>query len=199
MEWQHLSDAGLRLYLALKELTTTNDIPLTLESVCDTYGIPRMQALSAIKELEEAGFVKKGKGTLRLPEDKRTIHFRTSSPDRVDELEKQVLDLKRQLKARVLGETSGLAEALLPDERLLVVELERQRGRGLTIEEAYFLGKCISGWGIERTRTLIQQKSDADNPMKVAYIMLKRGARGKQFEQKPEARVKYRERVSNED
>jgi len=198
MEWQKLSDDALRLYLAFKELTTTNKTPLTLESVCDTYGIPRTQALPCLKELEDNGFLKKGQGTVRLAEDSRLIHFKKSSPSRVEELERDVIELKRLLKTRVLGERSGIADKLPPEEKLFVTELERDMGRGLDVNEAYLLGKCINGWGIPRTKALLRQKRDADNPFVVVYSMLSNNARGKKFEQKQERKITYRERQPNE-
>ena|SRR6478752_3441949 len=198
MEWKDLSDDALRLYLAFKELTTTNQTPLTLESVCDTYGIPRGQALPCLKELEDHGFIKKGKGTVRLTEDSRLIHFKKSGPLRTEELERDVLELKRTLKERVLGERSGLADRLPPEEKIFVTELERDFGRGLDVNEAYLLGKCINGWGIPRTKALIRQKRDAENPFVVVYAMLSNNARGKKFEQKQERKITYRERQPNE-
>lgn len=198
MKWEDLSDDSVRMYLAFKELTTTNETPLTLESVCDTYGIPRKQALSCIKELEDNGFIKKGKGTIRLTEESRVIHFKKSSPSRVAELEREVIELKRVLKTRVLGERSGLTDRLPPEEKIFVTELERDMGRGLDVNEAYLLGKCINGWGIPRTKALLRQKRDADNPFVIVYAMLSNNARGKKFEQKQERKITYRERQPNE-
>lgn len=199
MEWQKLSNDALRLSLALKDLSTNNETPLTLESVCDMYGIPRMQALSAIEELVAQGVVKKGSGTLKLIDDNRTVRFVKSKPERVEELEKQVAELKVQLKQRVLGSTSGLADNLPPEEKSFVREVEQRLGRGVDVNEAFLLGKCINGWGIPRTKQLLYAKWDANNPFVTTYAILSRGGRGKQFEPKKERPITYRERKPNAD
>lgn len=195
MEWYELSDSGLRMLHALKELSTVDATPVTLESVCDTYGIPRAQALSVIKELEQAGMVKKGTGTLRVVGMDKPVRFVKSKPERVEELERQVVQLKRTMKERVLGRTSGLASKLYGDERQLVEDVERALGRGISADEAFLLGRCVQGWGPARTRKLFYDKVGTDNPLLIVYAMLSKGALGKEREQRDtEPKVVYRER-----
>lgn len=194
MEWYELSDSGLRLLQALKELTTNDPTPVTLEGVCDTYRIPRAHAHSAIKELEQAGMIKKGSGTIRVNGMEKSIKFVKSKPERLDELERTVVELKRMLKDRVLGETSGLAPKLFGDERQLVEDIERAFGRGLSPDEAFLLGRCIQGWSPARTRKLFFSKIESDNPLLVVYAMLSKGASGKQRTQVDTTpRIVYRE------
>jgi hypothetical protein len=195
MEWYQLSDSAIRMLYALKELSTVDATPVTLESVCDTYGIPRVQALSVIKELEQAGMVKKGKGTLRAVGTEKPVKFVKSSPSRLDELEQTVVQLKRILKARVLGESSGIAPKLYGDERQLVEDIERAFGRGLSPDEAFLLGRCVQGWGVARVRKLFYDKVGADNPLLIVYAMLSKGASGQAYNQRDtEPKVVYRER-----
>lgn len=196
MEWYELSNDALRMLHALKELTTANTTPVTLESVCDTYGIPRVRALSVIKELTDSGMVaKKSAGALRVTGFDKSVKFVKSKPERIDELEQTVVELKRILKQRVLGDTSGLAPKLFGDERQLVEDIERALGRGLSADEAFLLGRCIQGWGPARTRKLFYDKVGADHPLLVVYAMLSKGASGKQREQRDtEPTVRYRER-----
>lgn len=195
MEWYDLSNDALRMLTALKELSTADTTPVTLESVCDTYGIPRARALSVIKELESAGMITKRPGLLRVNGLEKPVKFVKSKPERVDELEAQIVYLKRVLKDRVLGKTSGLADKLYNDERRLVEDIERALGRGLSPDEAWFLGRCVQGWGIERTRKLFYAKLGADKPLVIVYAMLSKGASGRPYEQRDtEPKVVYRER-----
>lgn len=194
MEWFELSNDALRMLTALRELTTVNTTPLTLESVCDTYGIPRVKALSTLKELEQAGLIKKGSGTVRVTGMDTTVKFVKSKPERIDELERTVVQLKRILKDRVLGESSGIAPKLYGDERQLVEDIERAFGRGLSADEAFLLGRCIQGWGVTRTRKLFYDKVNADRPLLIVYAMLSKGASGKQWDVKDtEPKTVYRE------
>lgn len=195
MQWYELSDHALRMFYALKELSTADSTPVTLEGVCDTYGIPRAQALSVVKELESAGMITKKPGQLRVAGMDKPVKFVKSKPDRVEQLEQQVVELKRILKQRVLGRSSGLADKLYGEERRLVEDIERTFGRGLSVDESWLLARCVQGWGVERTRKFFYAKVEADNPLLVVYAMLSRGAGGKRFDQREvEPKVTYRER-----
>lgn len=111
--------------------------------------------------------------------------------------QKRIATLEQALRRADIGKSavdrSELSKAVSPDESVFVIEIEQQLGRALTLTDAYYLGKLIKGYGLERVRTLFRQKRTANDPLRAVYAILDRGGRGKSWTSDTPKPVTYTE------
>ena len=94
------------------------------------------------------------------------------------------LELECQRLREVLAnyqKSSGLAQIADEFDRSVIRKIEGLYGRGLNSDEAYLLGRCLEGYGPNRTLSAVQNSIMTNNPLRAAYGMLRGGAVGKKM------------------
>lgn len=110
-------------------------------------------------------------------------------------LEQALRDAEIQRREQLTQRVSGLADILHDETKSLVQEIERNRGHGLDVREAWLLSSMVQKFGPERSRQTIRQMSKAKDPLRAAFAALQKGIRGqgaKQVESEPFEKVTYR-------
>ena len=101
--------------------------------------------------------------------------------------ETKILTLEKELRRLSTQKptTSGLTGVLRGEELLLVSEVERDLGRALSVDEAFLMGKLVSGYNPERVKKLWREKFALipKNQIRAIYGMLWNGKSGKRAPQ----------------
>jgi len=115
--------------------------------------------------------------------------YRNTDETRLAKLEHAL----RKASAPQYSDRSGLTEAVSPAEALLIEEIERVTGKAITLTDAFYLGKLIRGYGVERVQNVFRQQRAAKEPLRACYAILERGARGKSSPQSALREIHYPE------
>lgn len=97
--------------------------------------------------------------------------------------ETKLLTLEKELRrlSTQRATTSGLTSILKGEELQVVSEIERDLGRGLTVDEAFLAGKLIQGYNPDRLKKLWREKAAIipKNQLRAIYGMLMNGKLGR--------------------
>jgi hypothetical protein len=181
-------------------------VGLSLNELARTADVGRIAARAALSFLAQEGYLTitpKGKRHVIVlasawTADSVSIPFTYDDTDdsKISTLEGEVRRLAAQYQRERLGESSGLVEILRGEERDLVQEIENRRGYGISTRESFLLGKAIARYGPARVKSTWRQLQSSTDPIRAAYAMLVKGAKGKpaqQIESQPFQKVKYRD------
>jgi hypothetical protein len=116
--------------------------------------------------------------------------------DNTDSTKLATLEKEIRRLSTLRSSSSGLTAVLRGEEQQLVGEIERDLGRGVTIPEAWLLGKSVQGFNPSRVKTLWRQKHAlSKDPIRAIYAMLTRGKLGQGAKQSEGTidRVVYKE------
>jgi hypothetical protein len=98
----------------------------------------------------------------------------------LEALKRDALALVAAIEAQQNGRESGLADVLTADARDLVQFTEGAiLGRGVTLAEAFLLGRMLQGYGIRRAKEALEKKRKAKDPVRHAYGLIFNAAMGK--------------------
>lgn len=181
-------------------------VGLSLNELARTADVGRIAARTALSFLAQEGYLTitpKGKhhviilaaawvgGSIPIP-----FTYDDTDDTKISTLETEVRRLSRQYQRERLGESSGLSEILQGEERDLIQEIEGRRGYGISTRESWLLGKAVARYGPARVKSTWRQLQSSKDPIRAAYAMLVKGAKGKpaqQQESQPFQKVKYRD------
>lgn len=106
--------------------------------------------------------------------------YKNTDETKLLKAEQEIARLQLRATRDILGRESGVANACKGDERDVVMEIERDLGRGLSREEAYTLGRCMSAFGPDRVKSTWRRKAaTAKNPLPALSAMMWNETTGK--------------------
>lgn len=178
-------------------------IGVTVNELSRTTGLSRLVVVESLnwlkKNPEGAPFLtlRKAKGHQRITLNKlyvdntNVLLFTAADTDetRIARVEQAMLNASRTQ----YSDRSGLTEVTSPSEAQLIEEIERTMGRALTLTDAFFLGKLLRGYGVERVQNVFRQQRRAKEPLRAVYAILENGARGKSNPQASAKEIRYPE------
>ena len=180
---QDLSKEAFAVYLVLKARVDEKPkkMGMTLMEISRLANVGVSSAEMCLQELN-------GKGLIVVENNKITLNGHDShipfTKQNTDSERLKKLELECQRLREVLAnyqKSSGLAQIADEFDRSVIRKIEGLYGRGLNSDEAYLLGRCLEGYGPNRTLSAVQNSIMTNNPLRAAYGMLRGGAVGKKM------------------
>lgn len=191
-----------RVSLALLE-RAQREVPvgLTLSELSRTTGLSRLVVVQSIEWLkknpDDAPYLamRKHKNHHRIrlnPFYVGEVNIINFTYRNTDEARLAKLELAlREVSKPAYSDRSGLAEVTSPAESLLIEEIERVTGRAITLTDAFYLGKLLRGYGVERVTQVFRQQKTAREPLRAVYAILENGAKGRSASQSVPKQITY--------
>lgn len=181
-----LTDTALRLYLSLSELARENpSFKMTLPVLAENARIPIADVVPSQAELVDRGLIDTTKSKItRVGDLECNLRFTADKDKQLESLLQENEELRHRLKAYENGDASGLADTLSPAHSSVVHAAEGVLGRALTYEEVWYLGGLVAEYKSNRVRDTLYSQSNAKNPLRATYAILRNGAKGKPFRNK---------------
>lgn len=111
--------------------------------------------------------------------------YKNTDENKLKTLETEVQRLQLQQVREKHGTQSGIAAKLTDDKRMVVTTIERDLGRAVTTEEAFFLGQLLGAFDPARVKLIWQRNAaTAKNPLLALHAILWNNAAGKPMQQK---------------
>lgn len=99
--------------------------------------------------------------------------YKNTDEGKIVKVEQELHRLQMQTTRDILRRESGIANACKGEERNVVMEIERDLGRGFTREESYLLGRCMSAFGPDRVQATWRRSAfSAKNPIPALSAMM---------------------------
>ena len=186
VEFHSLPDDALRVYLLFSEIEEAGTrTKMTVNEASIRTGVPISRFDDAIQVLITKGLIEQKKGmTFTVTrEDGLSFDVQFTKPRKYDDQDLEELinennQLRRQLD-EIKGESCGLADVLPEAPASIFRVAESVVHRGLTNEEVFYLTELIVRYGTKRVTTALHDATKAKQPLRAAYVMLRRGRLGK--------------------
>jgi hypothetical protein len=117
-----------------------------------------------------------------LGRDAKPIPFTYDNTDqtKIATIEKELRRIATDTQRGQVKSSSGLTSILKGEERLIVDEIERDLGRGLSPFEIWAVSEIVEGYGPERTKMLWRGKAHlSENPIRTIYALYQNAKFGK--------------------
>ena len=188
VEFSSLPDDALRVYLLLQDIEVRGTrSKMTIKEASLRTGVPTERVPPALDVLVNRGVLVLSEGTKMtysltredgVSIELQFVNSRKNEDAGWEELINENKQLRRQLED--LGEiTCGLPD-VLPEAPASVFRVaESVIQRGMTYEEVFHLTELIVRYGTKRVITALNDSKKAKQPLRSAYIMLRRGRFGK--------------------
>jgi DNA-binding MarR family transcriptional regulator len=190
-------DLKVLLVLLVREEAQENlKLGLTITELARQAGLSTGNCANALERLADQGLIRIAPHknhreitiSLHLTGRERSViipfSYDNKDEKKIENKEKEVRVLERELTTRRNKERSGIADTVQGEERNVIVEMESFMGRGFDAVEAYWLGQSVARFGPERVKQAFRKSRSARNLTKAITAMLRNKAFGQGAEQR---------------